>query len=279
MVRPADIARVTSRYNFHSHTQWCDGRATIEEMTLAAIDADMEHWGFTPHSPVPIDSSCNMSLESVGEYLAEVQRLRQLHGDRIHLYASMEIDYLSPEWGPANEYFRNLPLDYRIGSVHFIPSDECFVDVDGNFNSFREKMHRYFHDDIRHVVDTFYDQSENMLREGGFDIIGHFDKIGHNASMFKPGIEDEPWYKARVDSVIDLIIDRKVTVEINTKQWDTARRLFPSRKWLDRLVEAGVDIIVNSDAHFPDKVDSGRQYGLWLINRLEKINDIINPHT
>lgn len=48
MKRPADIARATTRYNFHSHTQWCDGKAPIAEMTLAAIDAGMEHWGFTP---------------------------------------------------------------------------------------------------------------------------------------------------------------------------------------------------------------------------------------
>ena len=159
MKRPADIARATTRYNFHSHTQWCDGKAPIAEMTLAAIDAGMEHWGFTPHSPVPIHSSCNMSHESVAEYLAEVKRLLTLHADRIHLYAAMEIDYLGPEWGPASDYFRHLPLDYRIGSVHFVPSDSGYVDVDGRFESFREKMSTYFHDDIRYVVDTFYDLS------------------------------------------------------------------------------------------------------------------------
>ena len=34
----------------------------------------------------------------------------------------MEIDYLNDDWGPANDYFQSLPLDYRIGSVHFIPT-------------------------------------------------------------------------------------------------------------------------------------------------------------
>lgn len=186
----------------------------------------------------------------------------------------MEIDYLGPEWGPASDYFRHLPLDYRIGSVHFVPSDSGYVDVDGRFESFREKMSTYFHDDIRYVVDTFYDQSERMILEGGFDIIGHFDKIGHNASMFRPGIEDESWYRARIDSLIDLIIDSGITVEINTKIHETAERIFPARRWLDRLIAAHTPIVVNSDAHVPDKIDSGRKYGIELLSRLEKLHNI-----
>lgn len=263
------IASTTDRYNFHSHTQFCDGRATMETMAQAAADAGFEHWGFSPHSPVPIESSCNMDRSQTALYLDEVARLKALFKGRLNLYAAMEIDYLDSDWGPSHPYFKSLPLDYRIGSVHFIPSDEGFVDVDGRFESFKAKMGRYFHNDIRYVVDTFYDQSEKMLEAGGFDIIGHFDKIGHNASMFKPGIEDEPWYRERVNSLIDLITDKRVIVEINTKAWDTAQRIFPSRQWLDRLIANDIDLVVNSDAHYPDKTDSGRGYGIRLLNQLK----------
>lgn len=274
-----DIIKITSttdRYNFHSHTQFCDGRATMETMAQAAADAGFEHWGFSPHSPVPIKSSCNMAESRTSLYLDEVARLKARFADRLNLYAAMEIDYLDDNWGPAHPYFKSLPLDYRIGSVHFVPSDEGFVDVDGRFESFRTKMERYFHNDIRHVVDTFYDQSEKMLEAGGFDIIGHFDKIGHNASMFKPGIEDEPWYRDRVNSLIDLITAKGVIVEINTKAWDSAHRIFPSRRWLDRLIENDIDLIVNSDAHYPDKTDAGRDYGIWLVSRLRRLHHTLN---
>lgn len=264
-----NITSTTDRYNFHSHTQFCDGRATMETMALAAIAAGFRHWGFSPHSPVPIESSCNMDSSDTSAYFAEAERLKSMFSDKINLYSSMEIDYLDESWGPANEYFDTLSLDYRIGSVHFVPSDDGFVDVDGRFESFKMKMEKYFHNDIRHVVDTFYDQSEKMLLAGGFDIIGHFDKIGHNASMFKPGIEDEAWYRDRVNSIIDLIIDKGVTVEINTKARESASRIFPREEWLPRLVKAGIPIVVNSDAHFPDKVDSGREYGLSLLKKLK----------
>ena len=270
------ITSTTDNYNFHSHTQFCDGRASMAEMAQAAYDAGFKHWGFSPHSPVPIESPCNMPMEAVDGYLDEIRRLQNVYSGKLDIYASMEIDYLSPEWGPASEYFNTLPLDYRIGSVHFVPCGDGFVDVDGSFDSFKGRMERHFHNDIRYVVDTFYDQSEKMLEAGGFDIIGHFDKIGHNASMFKPGIEDESWYSERVNSLIDLIIEKRVIVEINTKAWDTACRIFPSRRWTDRLIDADIDIVVNSDAHYPDKTDAGRGYGIWLVNRLRRLHNTLN---
>lgn len=265
-----DIVSKTDNYNFHSHTPYCDGRAPMAEMAEAAVAAGMTHWGFSPHSPIPIWSSCNMDKAVVGEYLAEVDRLRGEMEGRINLYASMEIDYLGPEFGPASDYFASLPLDYRIGSVHFVPCRPGeWVDVDGNFASFSEKMERHFDNDIRRVVEGFYAQSMAMVEAGGFDIIGHFDKIGHNASQFCPGIEDEPWYQELVHALIDAIVRSGVIAEVNTKALATAGRIFPSARYIPELLRRGVPLVVNSDAHYPDKVDAGRRETIALIRQLK----------
>ena len=44
------IISSTHNYNFHSHTQFCDGRADMETMARAAVACGMEHYGFSPHS-------------------------------------------------------------------------------------------------------------------------------------------------------------------------------------------------------------------------------------
>ena len=96
-----------SRYNFHSHTQFCDGRATMAEFAEAVSKAGFRHWGFSPHSPVPIDSPCNMAEYDVPIYLAEVCRLNSLYeSSDIEFYTSMEIDYLGEHWGPISSSFR-----------------------------------------------------------------------------------------------------------------------------------------------------------------------------
>ena len=253
-----DIAVRTRRYNFHSHTQFCDGRATIEEMARAAVACGMEYYGFTPHSPIPIGSPCNMSFHSVGDFLAEVERIQNIRElSSCRFYKGMEIDYLGTEFGPSDEYFNNLGLDYRIGSVHFIPSQNGeFIDIDGNFENFCRRMKLYFRNDIEYVVATFYAQSTAMIEAGGFDILGHFDKIGQNASYFAPGIEDSQLYSTLVNRLIDTIIERNLTIELNTKAREQHGRFFPGERYLVRLVDAGITILVNSDAHRPDRIDA-----------------------
>lgn len=259
------------RYTFHSHTQFCDGHATMAEFAAEAVKQGFTHYGFSPHSPIPIASPCNMSMEDVAAYFSEFRRLREQYEGYIHLYAGMEIDYLDEEWGPSVSYFDTLPLDYRIGSVHFIPSQEgSYVDVDGRFESFQKKMSEFFHEDIHYVVETFYRQSARMIDAGGFDIIGHFDKIGHNAAHYRPGIEGEDWYKRLVNDLIEQIISSGITVELNTKAWDEHHRTFPDVAHLKPLLEAKVPIIVNSDAHYPGLINAGREHGFELLDSMRK---------
>lgn len=256
----------TQGYTLHSHTQFCDGKAPMEEFAREAVRIGFTHYGFSPHSPIPIKSPCNISKEDVPLYLAEVRRIKDEYGRQVKFYAGMEIDYLGPQWGPAHPYFKELGLDYTIGSVHFIPDpDDHYVDIDGRYENFRGKMEQYFYRDIRYVVETFYRQSIDMVCAGGFDILGHLDKVGHNAAHYTPGIEDEPWYDRLVQMLIDAVVASGVIVEINTKAWADHRRLFPSERYIRRLKSAGVPMIVNSDAHLPSLINASRAYAFTLI--------------
>ena len=273
------IIASTRDYNFHSHTQFCDGRETMEAMARQAVACDMKHYGFSPHSPIPLPSSCNMSALCVDEYVAEFNRLKSLYDGVINLYLSMEIDFLGDKWGASNPYFDSIPLDYRLSSIHFISSpDGQEVDVDGRPEQFNGKMKTYFDNDIRYVVDTFYERTQQMIAKGGFHILGHFDKIGFNASSFAPGIEEEPWYRRHIDDVIDAVKGTDIIVEINTKAYPApvgasadviaayVPRLFPSPGVIRRLVSAGIPLAVNSDAHYSSRITAGRDEAFAIID-------------
>jgi len=265
----------TQLYTLHSHTQYCDGHAPMREFAQAASKLGFGVYGFTPHSPIPIASPCNMQAADVPAYLAEVHEAQREYPS-VKFLSGMEIDYLGPEWGPANEYFDSLGLDYTIGSVHFIPSQEGeYVDIDGRFTSFQEKMAKHFHDDIRYVVETFFTQSQNMLSEGKFDIIGHFDKIKHNAGLYAPGIDDTKWYNTLVNDLIDTILEKNAIIEVNTKAWDQHRQLFPDQKHWRRLIRSGAKIVVNSDAHYPRLINAGRMEAIHALDYLRKKEGIL----
>ena len=252
------ITDSTFNYNFHTHTQFCDGRAPMSDMVQQAVACGMKHLGFSPHSPLTFETSCNMSRADVRDYLTELEDLREQYRGRIMLYAGMEIDYVD-EFGPADRYYKTLPLDYRIGSVHFIRSmvnPAEYVDIDGRFERFKAKMHQYFNDDIEAVVRSFYAQSLKMVEAGGFDIIGHFDKIGHNAALFHEGIDEEPWYDKLVLNLFEAIMDHHYIVEINTKAFARDGRLFPAMKYMGMLKRYNAPVLINSD---PLLINAGRE--------------------
>lgn len=262
------IIAQSTRYNFHSHTPYCDGRDSMAAIAAAATECGMLHLGFSPHSPITVDSPCNMKAADVPDYMAEVHRLDALLP--INIYAGMEIDYLSPSEGPASPFYQDLGLDYAIGSVHFVKSRRGqYVDIDGSFERFSRNMAGAFDSDLRYVVESFYDSSTEMLEQGCFDILGHFDKVIANAALYAPGLEQEGWYRDTVTAFIDRVIASDVIVEINTKaRLRPAGRFFPDTEWWPRLVEAGVVLAVNSDVHEAALIDASRSEAFDILSSL-----------
>ncbi len=264
------IIEETDRYNFHAHSQFCDGRDTIADIAGSASDAGMRYFAFTPHSPVPIESTCNMPKEKVGEYFEEVARVADLYCGKMDVLTSFEIDYLGDDWGPHIDYFQNMPLDFRLGSVHFVPNQEgVFLDCDGRFDRFAGYLKNGFNGDLRYVVEKYFEQLLTMLERGGIDLLGHFDKIAGNASMADPEIENQGWYEALIDDVVGHVKDTDVVVEVNTKAFADKSRFYPAERWWKKLLDAKVAIAVDSDAHYASKVTAGREEA---IERLRSIN-------
>lgn len=264
-----EIIATTERYNFHSHTEFCDGRFPMTEMAAAAVKCGMEHYGFSPHSPVPVQSPCNMRREDVAKYLETAGELRERYAGECCFHTSMEIDYMGADWGPRHDYFQRLPLDYRIGSVHFVPNQDGIpVDCDGSYERFARNLKDAYGGDIRYVVEKYFEQVITMTEYGGFEMLGHLDKIAANASQAQPGIEDEEWYHGLVSHVLDLAADKGLVVEINTKAYEGKDRFFPAVKWWPQLIVRNLPLAVNSDAHYTDRITSGREEALRTLRQL-----------
>ncbi|MCH5229502.1 MAG: histidinol-phosphatase [Muribaculaceae bacterium] len=242
----------------------------MEEILRSAINSGFKVWGFSPHAPISIESGCNMQEASVQEYKLEIERLRNIY-PQIKIFEGMEVDYLDPLNGPSSEILKKYDLDYIIGSVHFIPNQKGeYHDIDGSPERFKTYLHEYFEDDLEYVVKTFWHQTFEMIRRGGFDIIGHVDKISLNASSVDPEIEERPFYKELAANTINEAILSGRMIEINTKHWKKYGRFFPHPRYWQRILQAGIFMPVNSDTHYSELVNEGRDEALTLLNSMRK---------
>lgn len=175
----------------------------MEDFVRFALSEGFTSYGFSSHAPLPFSTAWTMEWDRMNDYLAEFHRMKQKYARRIELYLGLEIDYLNEESNPSILRFRELPLDYRIGSVHMLYNEKSeVVDVDVPADIFKQIVDEQFGGDLEHVVRLYYGRLRRMLELGGFDIVGHADKMHYNASCYRPGLLDEPWYDMLVKSIL-----------------------------------------------------------------------------
>ena len=56
-------------------------------------------------------------------------------------------------------------------------------------------------------------------------------------------------------------------MEVNTKALALHNRLFPNVRYFDMLRKYNAPVLVNSDAHYPDLIDAGRDFAIKLLNK------------
>ena len=246
--------------NYHSHFTFCDGRAPAEDFVNAAIEAGFHSYGISSHSPLPFETDWSLKRSEVGNYLREMQRLKRIYASMLEVYVGLEIDYLNDEYGPSSLYFQQLPLDYRIGSVHYVVNPERgeMMDMDGRVEDFRRNLDKVFAGDLKLLIKNYFQASMRMVELGGFDFVAHADKVAMNGSLCDPEIVDSNWFRNMMMDYLRVIAEKGVMMEINTKAYGRRGMLFPDVRYFKELRELKIPLMVNSDAHEPEKINQGR---------------------
>ena len=259
--------------NYHSHCTFCDGRSTPEDFVKFAISHGFRAYGFSSHSPLPFETFWNMSKDDMPEYLEEINRLKEKYAGRLEIYTSLEIDYLDETYNPSIAYFQELPLEYRIGSIHFLPlsehlSEDNMVCIDGAFADYKDSVDRYFEGKISKLVTRYFDSTLKMIEAGGIDIVGHMDKIYMNGHKCEGFSFDADWYQKPFKAVLDLIAQKGLMVEVNTKNLIKKQQIFPRKEYLGLLKDMNIPVMVNSDCHYPDLVNDGRSEAFEILKEI-----------
>ena len=79
--------------NYHTHTTYCDGADTPEELVLEAIRLGCPELGFSGHSHLTEDTGSMSEAETLA-YCREVNRLKEKYRDRITLRLGIEQDMI-----------------------------------------------------------------------------------------------------------------------------------------------------------------------------------------
>ena len=261
-------------FNLHTHSVYSDGKSQPREIVEEAVRQGLTTLGFSEHSPLPFDNNFSVKEDDMPSYVAEIAQLKAEFKSKIDIYCGLEADYLTGVSEPFAATKERYHLDYLIGGVHLVinpafrqaqglkavelvetptntinPNEIWFIDGP-KWEVYDEGLQKFFDGDIRRAVRRFFEQSNEMIENEPFDIIAHFDKIKmHNRERYFH--EDESWYRKLALETLDLIREKGLVMEINTRGIYKKRYngFYPSPWLMEEACKMGVPAIISADAH------------------------------
>lgn len=263
------ILNVVKNSNYHTHCLFCDGKGEPEDYVRKAIDLNFQSLGFSSHAPVHIPNGWTMKEENLEKYVETIKSLKEKYKNHIQIYCGLEVDYFPGISGPDSPRFKELDLDYTIGSVHFMKNErtgEC-LNLDGSEEKYERIIETFFNGDVKAFVTEYYSLVRRMLSEHKPDMVGHLDLVRKNNKNQRHFNEMEDWYREAVLKTLQVIKDSGVILEVNTgamaKGYLTTP--YPSFWVLEKCNELGIPVTLNSDVHSPEKLDAFFDEALVLI--------------
>ena len=232
--------------NFHTHTTFCDGKNTAEEMVQQALALGFTQLGFSGH----MDPDIHMDIQA---YFSEIRRLADIYSDRIEILCGVELDSLYDP-GCADG------ADYIIGSTHFldVPS-EIPMSVDNTEKYMAHLANNFFAGDYYELAKAYYELEAQVYDRTHCDLIGHFDLVTRFNDEMHFLDENEPRYWIPALTAMEHLVKQGIPFEINcgAVNRNRKRELYPNRFLLRHLREFGGEIFINSDAHQRELLDGG----------------------
>ena len=261
------------RQNLHTHTVYCDGINTPEELVKEALCLGFDSIGFSGHSYMPWRPNVYLNPEREPLYKKDVLAVREKYKDLIDVYLGIEVE------------MRSMPLDlsdydYTIGSVHFVKKGNEFLAMDRSEDYVRDLINEHFGGDGMAYAKAFYETTALLGEYGRFDIVGHFDlvtKHAENVTFFDT--ESKEYQNAALEA-LHAVAKAHNVFELNTGAIGRGYRKTPylAPFLMKELRSLGAHLVISSDCHdknalavyFPEAVEYVKSFGFTELYTLTK---------
>ena len=233
--------------NYHTHTTFCDGKNTAEEIVLYAIEKGFSSIGFSGHGYTPFDLGyCMKDMEG---YVKKISDLKEKYNGTIEIYCGVEEDAFS--------YVKRNDFDYIIGSSHYFCVNGKYYSIDSSTELFNECL-EVFDKDVLKLSEEYYSTFVSYIKERKPDIVGHFDIITKFDEIGEQRFLNNNKYYEIAEKYLKIAADEDVIFEVNTGAMSRGIRTSPylGERLLHILKKRGSKLMLASDSHSMDTLDA-----------------------
>ncbi len=229
--------------DLHTHTVFCDGRDTMEEMIEEALSKGLYSIGFSSHLYCQEAEEYCMKEEDTEKYISEISLLKEKYNGRIKVYSGIEADLLSQ--------YDTKVFDYVIGSVHFAQKDGKFIEIDRSADDLKNGIKNLYNGNSTEFAKDYFKAVTECVKKQNADIVGHFDLITKFDDKEKIFDIKDPEYINAYKLAVDEIISLGKVFEINTGAMSRGykRSPYPHSDILEYIAKKGGKVILTGDTH------------------------------
>ena len=229
--------------SFHTHTTFCDGKSTPEEIAETAYERGFSALGFSGHGYTDFDHTyCMKDTEG---YCREVLALKEEYKGKMEIYLGVEED--------AFCYVDRSRFDYILGSSHYVRTEKGYLPIDSNPACFSRCLDAFSGDAMR-FAEVYYENFCAYIHARRPDIVGHFDLVSKFSEVMEPNLLASRAYSAMAERYMAYAAESGCIFEVNTGAISRGYRTspYPAENLLHVLKKRGGRIILCSDSHHKD---------------------------
>lgn len=230
--------------DYHTHTPLCrHAEGTPEEFVRMALVRGIREYGIADHAPMPDEpfDDWRMEYAQLPEYFDWIDAAREAAPADLAVRAGLECDWITGMEKWTAHLAGLYDWDYLIGSVHYLGGK---WDFDNPL-----WIPRWEKINVEEVWTEYWKAYTDMVRSGLFDIMGHADLVK------KFGFVPEGDLRRFYEPAVEAMADTGAVLEINTAGWNKpCDEAYPAPGFLRLACEAGVPLVINSDAHEPEEI-------------------------
>lgn len=232
--------------NYHTHTTFCDGKNTVEEIVKTAVEKGFDAIGFSGHGYTPYDES--YCMKDFDGYAKQVTEAKNKYGDKIQIYLGVEEDCFAP--------VDRKKLDYIIGSCHYINKGGVYYPIDDGYDAYKKSLEA-FNGNILAYAEEYYSAFCDYILKRKPDIIGHFDLITKYDELENSYFSNNPEYDKIAEKYLRIALKSQSIFEVNVGAVTKGYKKFPypAENLLSIIKKNDGKIILSADCHVADKLD------------------------
>ena len=238
------------KHDNHIHTFLCNhAHGTMHEYVLAAIDHGLESITFLEHLEVEINyiERTWLTEKDFSYYFTEGKRLQEEYKGKIDILLGVEVGYNPSAVEQLKKRLENHSWD-KIGlSYHFLFDGNRHLNMVSRRQKNIEALAAIGPDE---VVTRYFDGLIQAVQQLDGHILCHIDAVMRHY----PGLEFNSSHWDQIDTLLRLIRDKGMMLEVNTSGFPLRNTPYPDYRIINKAILLDIPLVAGSDAHRPEQV-------------------------